>query len=288
MKYIFICFTACLFFISCGHSNDGFLLRVHDVVKDQYGYVNQKGDTIIPLGKYAICFTDTLKGYAIVSSSDFSSGLIAIDKKEQVLYQVFNFDNGPDYISEGLFRIIKDGKIGYANGETGKIVIEPCYCGAMPFEDGVAKVAYSCQKLIYGEHYSWVSNEWFYINKFGESVDNPSPDNYLLKIENNKYNIGTEYIPVEIINNSNNVVSLGDYYRIDRLNQSGQWEEVKFKGVGYNDILHVLPAGESIFLEIWLYPKHVIHPYEEGLYRIVKSLNVKEDKIEIESVFELV
>ena len=47
-------------------------------------------------------------------------GFHALDKTGSVLFTIFPFDNGPDYPSEGLFRIIEDGRIGFAN-EHGKL-----------------------------------------------------------------------------------------------------------------------------------------------------------------------
>ena len=105
-----------IFFISdlsFGQIKHDFLQRVWDTTKDEYAYVNFKGDTIIPFGKYLICFTDKFDKFAIVSAPD--KGIIGIDRKENILFNVYVFDNGPDYPSNGLFRIIKDGKIGYAD-----------------------------------------------------------------------------------------------------------------------------------------------------------------------------
>src|ERR1700733_6541583 len=71
--------------------------------KGEYGYVNSKGNVIIPFGKYSMCFTDTFKNFAIVLKS--GSGFVVIDRMENVKYNVFPFDNGPDYVKEGYFRI---------------------------------------------------------------------------------------------------------------------------------------------------------------------------------------
>ena len=53
--------------------------------------------------------------------------VVAIDRNERILFEAYLFDNGPDYTSEGLFRIIHDGKIGFAN-ENGEVVIAPRVC----------------------------------------------------------------------------------------------------------------------------------------------------------------
>ena len=88
----------------------------------EFGYMNLQGDTVIAAGKYVMCFTDTIKTFGIVTDKEL--GIIGINQAGEILFNVFNYDNGPDYISEGLFRIVEDGKIGYAN-QTGNIMIKP-------------------------------------------------------------------------------------------------------------------------------------------------------------------
>ncbi len=132
------------------------------------GYRTADGDTVIRAGKYEMCFTDTFTYAAIVLKPD--EGFLGIDKTGKVLYQVFAFDNGPDYLAEGFFRIQKDGKIGFADRE-GRIVIEPQFSCAHPFEGGKAQVSLNCTTLHEDEHTSWQSEEWFYIDKTGKRVE---------------------------------------------------------------------------------------------------------------------
>ncbi|MCX6222529.1 MAG: WG repeat-containing protein [Bacteroidia bacterium] len=169
-----------LLFISlagCGLSikkHNDYLVSFNDTIKDQWGYKNQNGEIIIPAGRYARCFTDTFKIYAFVVKPN--SGLfLAIDRQENVLYEVFPFDNGPDGPSEGLFRILADKKIGYADSLTGKIVVKPQFDCAWPFENGVAEVSTDCKTQTEGEHSIWISNKWYYIDKNGEKVEKPKP-----------------------------------------------------------------------------------------------------------------
>jgi hypothetical protein len=144
------------------------LIIVSDSATGTYGYQTAAGKMVIPLGKYQMCFTDTFRNYAIVLDS--ARGFVAIDRQFHVLYNVFLFDSGPDYPAGGLFRITRSGKIGYANAATGKIAIEPKFACAFPFEKGRAKVAQDCQTRPDGEHSTWISNFWFYINKSGSRV----------------------------------------------------------------------------------------------------------------------
>lgn len=153
---------------SCGPAikKNNYLVCFTDTISDEYGYKNQNGDTVIPAGKYLRCFTDTFKTYAIVVKPN--SGFIAIDRQENVLYEIFSFDNGPDEPSEGLFRILVDKKIGYADSLTGKVVIKPQFDCAWPFENGVAEVSTDCKTQADGEHSVWVSENWFYIDRTGQ------------------------------------------------------------------------------------------------------------------------
>ena len=162
---LFFCILA-----SCGHpvkTND-YLLSFYDTTKNEYGYKDQNGAIIIPQGKYQFCFTDTFNTYAIVLKKNF--GFVAINRQEKVLYKVFAFDNGPDYPSDGLFRMIENSKIGYADASTGKVLINPQFDCAFPFEEGEAKVSTHCKIQSNGEHSIWLSDNWYYIDKTGKRI----------------------------------------------------------------------------------------------------------------------
>ena len=113
-------------------------------------FKSQKGEIVIPIGKYQRCFTDTFKSYAVVALPKI--GMVAIDRHQNILYEVFPFDNGPDNASEGLFRIVANKKIGYADAATGAVVIRPQFDCAFPFENGSAKVSIDCKAKSDGEH----------------------------------------------------------------------------------------------------------------------------------------
>lgn len=149
-------------------SSGNYLLRFTDADEND-GYRTPQGEVIIPPGKYLHCFTDTFSTYAIVL--DPTLGFIGIDREEKVMYQVFPFDNGPDYPSDGLFRILKDKKIGYADEASGQIIIAPQFDCAYPFENGKAQVSTDCQVQTEGEHSSWTSDHWYSIDKKGGKVE---------------------------------------------------------------------------------------------------------------------
>jgi hypothetical protein len=93
---------------------------------------------------------------------------VIMDAQKTALYEVFIFDNGPDYEAEGLIRVVKNGKIGYADAKTYAIVIEPQFDCAFPFENGKAKVSNQCKTVKDGEHSVWESDAWQYVDKAGK------------------------------------------------------------------------------------------------------------------------
>lgn len=137
------------------------------------GYVNQRGDTIVPMGKYVVCMTDTAVHFAtVIDQTGSGPKAIGLDQQGHRLFEIFWYDNGPDYVSEGLFRILEDGKIGYAD-ESGRVVIDPQFACASPFSDGQAKVTFDCE--LGGdpsdEHRPMVSDNWFIIDRKGEKME---------------------------------------------------------------------------------------------------------------------
>jgi len=156
------------YYSSCQQQSKGtYLLLINDSITNQYGYRDQTGKLVIPFGKYPMAFTDTFRTNAIVLKP--GEGFVAIGRKEKVLYHIYPFDNGPDYPVEGLYRIIENGKIGYAD-LNGHIVIAPQFTCAYPFDNGKAKVSTHCTSHQDGEHSYWESNEWYFIDKKGKRL----------------------------------------------------------------------------------------------------------------------
>lgn len=78
-------------------------------------------------------------------------GWVAINRKKKVVYKPFIFDNGPDYVQEGLLRFVENGKMGFVN-EAGKKVIKAQFDFVFPFEQGRARFCNGCQTIQDGEH----------------------------------------------------------------------------------------------------------------------------------------
>lgn len=135
------------------------------------GYIDEKGDTIIPYGRYQYCFTPIFYTYAIVADSALTGNkLVALDRKGRIIFDIYLFDNFPDEASEGLFRIKRNGLVGYAN-ELGQVVIPPAYECANQFRDGQASVADHCELVNDDfEHWMMKSDEWYSIDKSGAVI----------------------------------------------------------------------------------------------------------------------
>lgn len=93
------------------------------------------------------------------------------DDRKNKKYRAFQYDNGDDYVKDGLYRIVDDrGRIGYAD-ERGTTVIAPRFAFGFPFENGKAKVTDSGQEKEVegsrGEYHYWDSDDWYYIDKTG-------------------------------------------------------------------------------------------------------------------------
>ena len=149
------------------------------------GYVDSSGKVIIPAGKYPYLFTDVFDKIAFVLLKD-KKGVYAIDRSEKVLFQVCSFELGPDIISNGLFRIIENGKIGFAN-MNGKIVIKPNWGFIFPFQEN--GLAIFCEKgnwiWIDKEHRKFSGGKWGAMDTKGNIVIpamyDDGKENYLKK-----------------------------------------------------------------------------------------------------------
>ena len=131
-------------------------------------YLNERGDTVVPYGRYRFCQTDTIRNIGFVYENKQDARIVCIDHQGKELFYVFKYDNGPDYIREGLFRIMdENGSIGFADS-LGNVVIKPQFKFATPFEEGKTQVTRSGKAYDDGEHSFWESDEWQYINEKGE------------------------------------------------------------------------------------------------------------------------
>lgn len=133
------------------------------------GYVDSSGKVVISAGKYPYIFTDVFEKIAFVLLKD-KKGVYAIDRNEKILFQVCSYEIGPDIISNGLFRIIENGKIGFAN-MNGEIVIKPRFQFVYPFqENGFAIFCENGTWSMLDKYIPVIKGKWGVINRQGVVV----------------------------------------------------------------------------------------------------------------------
>ena len=133
------------------------------------GYVDSSGKVVIPAGKYPYIFTAEFDKIAFVLLKD-RKGVFAIDRNEKILFQVCSYEIGPDIVSNGLFRIIENGKIGFAN-MNGEIVIKPRFQFVYPFqENGFAIFCENGTWSMLDKYIPVIKGKWGVINRQGVVV----------------------------------------------------------------------------------------------------------------------
>ena len=120
--------------------------------------------------KYEIIGTDTLFDIAFVT---LNYKWIAINKKDSLVLSPYIFDNGPDYVQEGLFRFVENNKIGFSNLK-GQKIIPAQFDFASPFSGGLAAFSIGGKMEKWDEeHSTWNGGLWGFINKNGQVVIKP-------------------------------------------------------------------------------------------------------------------
>jgi hypothetical protein len=146
-----------------------------------YGYKNQH-DQIVISAKYPAAMNFNEKGIAAVADS---SGWAYIDTQGNILIRPYIYDNGPDYISEGLARFVENSKFGFFD-DSGKIVIDAQWDFAYPFKNGRTAVCKGCKIIIENEHCSIIGGEWGYIDRTGKviiPIGSVNPDSVHYKLD---------------------------------------------------------------------------------------------------------
>lgn len=182
MKKAIITFCVILSSIATSFSQEEEVLKYqYDPVTDKgIGFVNSKGEIVIPADHFGFVYSSHLEKIAFVLFKEGPKGIYAINRKAEPLFEVFCCDNGPDESKEGVFRIIENGKMGFANMD-GEIVIKPQFDFVWPFQEcgyaifcmGGKKV--NCNTL--DNHWRWEGGKRGIINKEGKIVLAPTYDN---------------------------------------------------------------------------------------------------------------
>lgn len=115
-----------------------------------------------------------LWGCSATRHSDVTNATSAVIGYAHEQYRPYQFDNGDDYVSDGLYRIVDShGLIGYAAPD-GTIVIKPRFAFGYPFDQGRARVTDSGRSDTVpgsgGEYHVWISDSWYWIDKSGRTL----------------------------------------------------------------------------------------------------------------------
>ena len=161
---IFLLFTNLAF----GQKVNEYLISFSDTTSGEelIGYKDSFGKIVIN-AKFSSAYPDTLYSMAIVLKN---GEWIGIDSNEKIILKPFIYDNGPDYIKEGLFRYVENKKIGFANIE-GKKIIKAKYDFATPFENGLSEYTLGGEKEYEkgGEYWWWTDGyENGFVNHSGQ------------------------------------------------------------------------------------------------------------------------
>ena len=176
LKFLILALS-CNLVLSCSSTKDvkdKYLVLMADTTAkyEQYAYVNQDGQTVVPYNRYLLCYTDTIRTIGFVFKPNV--GCVAINNKGKELFNVFMVDNGNDRPKDGLFRILdKSGiKMGIANIK-GQVIVKPKYDAIFPYYEGLAAVAVGCKTVRPQddpEHEYVVGGKWGFIDKQGNEV----------------------------------------------------------------------------------------------------------------------
>jgi hypothetical protein len=137
--------------------------------KTLWGFKTTSGQVKIK-PKYEILGTDTLFDMAFVT---LNYKWVAINNHDSIILSPYIFDNGPDYIEEGLFRFVENNKIGFAN-EKGRKIILAQFDFASTFKGGLAAFSVGGKMEKWDEeHSTWNGGLWGFIDKKGQVVIKP-------------------------------------------------------------------------------------------------------------------
>ncbi len=124
------------------------------IIKAKYLSVGYESDTPEKMYKVALVYDD--------------SGWVYINRQDSIILRPFIYDSGPDYLEEGLFRFVENGKMGFANKNYEKI-IPAMFDFVTFFENGIAEYTLGGSKSMHVVHWSWGGGyDGGYINKAGQ------------------------------------------------------------------------------------------------------------------------
>lgn len=166
MQKLFI-LLAFIPFINCkAQQNQTWFKTCDSVNTNLCGYATEDGTITISTGKYDFCYSNEFNTIAFVK---LKSKVWAINKQETLLFEIYCEKQQPDSPVDGIFRIVKNNKIGYANLE-GEIIVPPKYDAGTAFINGMAFINVGCITNTEKNETFWKGGKWGAINLKGDVV----------------------------------------------------------------------------------------------------------------------
>ena len=129
----------------------------------------KRGGQIVVAPRFRFAYE--LNAHGVTAAVD-ASGPVFIDSAGGVLARAFTYDNGPDYFSERLARIVdKSGKVGFID-DRGRIAIRPQFDHAAAMCHGRAAVCVGCVRRLdaSGDFSTWVGGSRGVIDASGKWI----------------------------------------------------------------------------------------------------------------------
>jgi hypothetical protein len=176
-----------LFFVSCGGNKEKEKMTGNDSLKtgdpgvlykfeqgDFIGFKDAKGTVVLP-ARYTYTYSDTFSHKAAIVI-DSAEGPMVIDRTGKKILSPFIYDNGPDYIVEGVYRVVDaNKKIGFADMD-GNIVIPIKYDFVSEFKDSLACFGTGYTVKQEGEVNLMQGGKWGFIDHKGDTIIRPVYD----------------------------------------------------------------------------------------------------------------
>jgi len=163
--------AACILTLSCGRlpSPRPHAVNCHFFPERQPAVCEQRSDGNVMVAEASLAKADFRQSELAGIYIEGRPGLYFVNRRGKTA-PAFFFDNGPDYLVEGLARTVRNGKMGFVNAQLDEVV-PPVWDFAAPFQDGVAAVCTGCVPMPAGDEHTYISGgRWGYIDRRGEVI----------------------------------------------------------------------------------------------------------------------
>jgi hypothetical protein len=166
---IIYCLLLVFVITSCGEDN-------REVIEDENTQLeeSQYNVTINGVEYYRVIpFSENVSNivYATTKKDDSLKSFTYILNTESnnIVGEMYVFDNGGDYFNNGVARFRKNDKVGLIN-KFGEVVLKPIYDEVWAINNGYARVGNNCKKTVEDEHATTTCKKYGLIDSLGNEV----------------------------------------------------------------------------------------------------------------------